>query len=292
MMPRTHYSLRSRKTKKFFLFSRGLDAQSVVCICLFIPVIYILISTKLFQPSTKYYSQRPEEDFEDILGKPQEDEQLVEFARKSILIPSQLFAPYNLNNPELISQSKFGLEKKVLIALQNKTAGFFIESGHFDGEVDSNTLYLERFLGWQGLLVEPDPLHFDALSLKKRKAWLGQICLSPKRYPLLISRTNKSDGQEKMDLCLPLTTLLLALNRKHVDYLSLDARGRELQVLQTVDFDKFSILAITVRHQNLNSSMKVTLRQFMEEKGYKVVQGKGLELEEMDLILMKETLPA
>ena len=35
--------------------------------------------------------------------------------------------------------------------------GFFIECGAYDGEIQSNTLTLERDLGWEGLLVEGDP---------------------------------------------------------------------------------------------------------------------------------------
>jgi Methyltransferase FkbM domain len=47
--------------------------------------------------------------------------------------------------------------------------------------------------------------------------------------------------QEVMLQCIPITTLLLALNVTHVDYFSLDVEGHELDVLQTIDFDKFDI---------------------------------------------------
>ena len=35
--------------------------------------------------------------------------------------------------------------------------GFFIEAGAHDGVDISNTLYLEKQLGWTGILVEPNP---------------------------------------------------------------------------------------------------------------------------------------
>jgi Methyltransferase FkbM domain len=41
--------------------------------------------------------------------------------------------------------------------------------------------------------------------------------------------------------CIPITTLLLALNVTHVDYFSLDVEGSELEVLKTIDFLKFDI---------------------------------------------------
>ena len=37
--------------------------------------------------------------------------------------------------------------------------GFFVECGAFDGETRSNTLNLERDLGWTGVLIEADPVN-------------------------------------------------------------------------------------------------------------------------------------
>jgi Methyltransferase FkbM domain len=41
--------------------------------------------------------------------------------------------------------------------------------------------------------------------------------------------------------CLPLWSLLLALNRTTIDYFSLDVEGSELAVLKTIPFDKIDI---------------------------------------------------
>lgn len=41
--------------------------------------------------------------------------------------------------------------------------------------------------------------------------------------------------------CVPLYTILLALNRTTIDYLSLDVEGAEISVLRTIPFDKVSI---------------------------------------------------
>ncbi len=37
--------------------------------------------------------------------------------------------------------------------------GFFIEVGALDGETRSNTLILERKFGWNGVLIEADPMN-------------------------------------------------------------------------------------------------------------------------------------
>ena len=64
-----------------------------------------------------------------------------------------------------------------ILSLQKN--GFYVEAGAFTGEKLSNTLYLERELGWTGLLVEPLPNSFKTILKKKRKAYCINACLSP-----------------------------------------------------------------------------------------------------------------
>ncbi len=45
--------------------------------------------------------------------------------------------------------------------------------------------------------------------------------------------------------CVPLFTILLALNRTVIDYLSLDVEGAEISVLRTIPFDKVSIKVVS-----------------------------------------------
>jgi hypothetical protein len=67
-----------------------------------------------------------------------------------------------------------------LISLSSKKrTGKFIEAGAADGEFYSNTLWLERELGWTGLLVEALPILFAKLRNKRRRAWLAPACISP-----------------------------------------------------------------------------------------------------------------
>lgn len=41
--------------------------------------------------------------------------------------------------------------------------GFYIECGAYDGQRLSNSLTLERDLGWEGLLAEADPTSISTL---------------------------------------------------------------------------------------------------------------------------------
>ena len=70
--------------------------------------------------------------------------------------------------------------------------------------------------------------------------------------------------------CFPLFTYLLALNRTHIDYLSLDVEGLELEVLQTIPFDQVTISVLTVEFKH-GATGKEGLLDFMDDKGYSIV---------------------
>ena len=67
-----------------------------------------------------------------------------------------------------------------------QTNGFFIECGALDGETGSNTLYMERSLGWTGILIEADPDTYKKLADRGRKVWHLPVCLSTKPYPIQV----------------------------------------------------------------------------------------------------------
>jgi hypothetical protein len=61
--------------------------------------------------------------------------------------------------------------------------GFFVECGALDGELRSNTLFMERNLGWEGVLIEADPKNFLKVQEKNRRAWTVPACLSTSSSP-------------------------------------------------------------------------------------------------------------
>ena len=54
------------------------------------------------------------------------------------------------------------LDKKILNYI-NFSYGFFIECGANDGVNQSNTWYLEKYLNWKGILIEPLKEQFKEL---------------------------------------------------------------------------------------------------------------------------------
>lgn len=95
-------------------------------------------------------------------------------------------AVYNLRNRTTVYSSQI-LQDQILLALLDskfyrarggaQTDGLFVEAGAYDGETWSNTLHLERFRNWTGLLVEPSADSYRALRAKNRNAYSVNSCL-------------------------------------------------------------------------------------------------------------------
>lgn len=71
--------------------------------------------------------------------------------------------------------------------------------------------------------------------------------------------------------CFPVYSLLLAMNVTNVDYFSLESEGTQLQVLETIPFDKVHISVIDI-HLLTNESDSETIKQFLATKNYNFVR--------------------
>ena len=173
----------------------------------------------------------------------------------------------------------------LLQILDHKTNGFFIECGAADGFSFSNSLFFERGRSWTGLLIEPNPELFKTLMKVERNANLINSCLSTtqstervsfKMAGLVSGIGNKMDSahskwveglkyQTITAQCFTLHSLLLAVGQTEVDYLSLDVEGPELEILQTIPFNKIKIKVISVEYRVYGSTTIRNLRMSLEK---------------------------
>lgn len=152
--------------------------------------------------------------------------------------------------------------------LKRRRNGFFIECGAAQGEAFSNSLFFEKSRNWTGLLIEANPTYFESVRQKRRRANLINGCLSPvpkatvlnftvakmmggltnlmeNSHLGVITHKKKISGHTEVP-CLPLYSILKALRVSHVDFFSLDVEGPELEILQTIPFDKITFDVLTV----------------------------------------------
>lgn len=175
-----------------------------------------------------------------------------------------------VGNPKYSRPSLNDLDYKLAKYLNFK-GGFFIEAGANDGYSQSNTYYLEKLLGWQGVLVEPVPELYERCRKERRKAHVYNYALVAKDYAEptvevhfanLMSVVEGSretseaqakhiaDGLRVQNLAksytvrVPARTLESILdelsNPLNIDFLSLDVEGYELKVLEGLNLKKYS----------------------------------------------------
>lgn len=139
-------------------------------------------------------------------------------------------------------------------ALKDKPWGTFAEVGAFDGITGSNTLYFER-LGWMGFLVEPDPLMGEQCRQnRKEPTFICAVGLGPEDQYLFVNEKDRGTSRlwnptdEPADL-IPvqvrrLDQLMEAVGLNHLDLLSVDTEGTELDVLATLGEHKPGVLIV------------------------------------------------
>lgn len=145
--------------------------------------------------------------------------------------------------------------------------GIFVEAGANDGINQSNTFYFETYRRWRGLLVEPIPELAERCRHNRPEAIVECYALVPfdragERIPMvftnltsLVRGAMKTADEEARHIAAgsaiqsitpyelqvvgqPLSTLLDRHGFTHIDLLSLDVEGYELQALKGIDFTR------------------------------------------------------
>ena len=141
--------------------------------------------------------------------------------------------------------------------------GTFLEFGATDGASLSNTLFLEKYCNWQGLLIEPSPQWHAQLKKNRVNAKISTDCVfssTGEKVSFFVSDAgvlSTIDAFRKSDLkSMPgnaekrnengynvdVRTISLndvhktLLDEKSVDYVSIDTEGSEFEILRNFDF--------------------------------------------------------
>jgi len=214
----------------------------------------------------------------------QDDPELIQIIKQKYLIPPS-DGDYNIHAEQDTSMGQAQTVRKIL---NNKHDGHFIECGALDGETRSNSLFLEMENDWQGILIEADPISLAKIRSKNRKAWLVPACLSTKKETMYVTfaafghvghildeadnhEVNSKQNQLVNVTCLPLYSILMALDNPSIDYFSLDVEGSELDILKTIPFDSVDIKTLSVEffHLDEKGATNDEMKTYMISQGYK-----------------------
>ena len=167
-----------------------------------------------------------------------------------------------------IFKSQKGQDRWVILEVMPwKRRGFFLDLAAADGLTHSNTHVLEKWFGWSGLCIEPNPGFFAELK-GRRRCRVDQSVISDRRERLRFRIDNgqlggvvaddtdnnervRGDQLSKAEIVeLPAQPLNDVLERHNaprvIDYFSLDVEGCEERIISTIDFDRYQFRCLTI----------------------------------------------
>ncbi|MEP9351264.1 FkbM family methyltransferase [Xanthobacter sp. KR7-225] len=140
------------------------------------------------------------------------------------------------------------VERNLVSLFFDSRDGIFVEVGAFDPVFQSQTYHLE-IVGWQGVLIEPEPSQAEHLRKSRRAPVFEVACAGPEvagGFARLLSRRglsslrfherNAEPGSVVDVKCLTLDQVLKDAGIERVDFLSIDVEGSEPDVLRGFDF--------------------------------------------------------
>lgn len=154
--------------------------------------------------------------------------------------------------------------------------GIYLDVGAGTFREISNTYFYDICLGWEGICVEPSESFARGL-MWNRNCHLEQKCIWNETNVELsfvgmghragIDGYNKASPSESVVKqtmkCKTVDWVInSALYGTHIDFMSLDIEGAELQALQGVDWEKVKIDVITIENNNKDAI------EFLKQKGY------------------------
>lgn len=186
-----------------------------------------------------------------------------------------------------ISRSQHGQDLLVIaLTSAEQHQGFFVEFGAVDGLQNSNTVFLEKTLGWRGIVSEPArrwheklranrSCHVDTrcvfsesghnLEFGETGSWMGGNTL--------VQYRDEGGAERKFSATYAVETISLNDLLKEagapsvIDFLSVDTEGSEYEILRNVDYDRWSFGLILVEH-NFDEEKRDKIRSILNSRGY------------------------
>lgn len=150
--------------------------------------------------------------------------------------------------------------------------GTYIELGAFDGRTESNTMFFDKCLGWDGLLIEGQPDSYENVILNRPRA--VKLSFSPTcenenetvqfhNYPMPnsgLQGSAKTYDKKNWTVdvpCGPLTSVLQNVfgTINPISFLSLDVEGAESRVLNVLDLNAITIDVIMIEIINTHCQL-------------------------------------
>ncbi|MBW7922738.1 MAG: FkbM family methyltransferase [Rubellimicrobium sp.] len=174
----------------------------------------------------------------------------------------------------------------------HRRGGTFVDIGGYDGVTGSNTLFLEQYRGWSGVLVEPVPAQLARARAIRRcpclplvvgaaegeagflevSAGLTQMSGLLDSYdPALLAQVRADPRHRERHLTLRTTTIAGVLDEagiEHPDFVSLDIEGGEEAALAVFPFARHRVRIWAIE----NNTASPGIGRIMRANGHDLVE--------------------
>lgn len=147
------------------------------------------------------------------------------------------------------SKSQIAQDLYVLLLLNYKHNGTYVEIGCHEPEFINNTFILEKYFNWKGISLDNEPRYRDMWNRKRVN-------------PIEITDALTYDY-----------SILPSDDNFIVDYLSLDIDEKYVDVLKKIPFDKYKFRVITIEHDayRFGDVHRNAEREFLTKYGYELL---------------------
>lgn len=172
---------------------------------------------------------------------------------------------------------------------------YFVEIGSFDGVTGSNCYHFEKFCKWDGVAIEPSKIQFQKL-LKNRNCKIINSAIDKVEHEIeffevvegytqmsylknendnYIRDTLNKDKRTRINKQIIQTVIFnKIIKNKEIDYLSIDTEGNELDILKSIDFEKFNIKVLSVEN---NNSQDLRINEFLTKINFCYFDNVGMD---------------
>jgi FkbM family methyltransferase len=124
----------------------------------------------------------------------------------------------------------------------------------------SNTYLLEKQFGWNGILIDPIPSHYESMKQSRNCKLIHGAITAKHQESVLIEELPASDlskfvekrGIFKKTHEVKAFTLQEIIDQhlssNEIDFLSIDIEGKDIDILKSLDLNRYRINAICVEH--------------------------------------------
>ena len=210
------------------------------------------------------------------------------YYRPKIFLPKKTYSMYG---EDIIIERFF----------KNKKKGFYVDIGCYHPLEGSNT-YLLFKKGWNGINADVNSLSIELFNRAREKDHNVNLAVSNNKQKLKIYFRKKinmlntsskklakihfrNGFQERVINACPLNEIIKKskFNSKKIDFLNIDVEGKELNVLESLNFSKYKpkLICIEIHNHekmydnNYDYLKRNSVYKFLIRKGYKVIWKNG-----------------